>query len=254
MNTVNIKHLLTIQRDETIFSVIGRMEILIQYCKEIKRYHHLIPFLEAYVHITKQVAKKMVIHKHFFADTKLLQEIDIRFAKTYFEPMLVYIKTGRKMKPWVTYLTYSEKKHAIPFVSMLLGINAHINSDLCTTLVSMKYKQKKDFFIINDILLDALSEVLEFLVIREHDFLSLGGIGLRKFSRKEYRKTVGAWRTQTYKNAQKIMKKGVPNYKSTLHDQTERMAEDIVDLIEGALHLHGLTHFTNDINKLRVRI
>src|SRR3989338_3885961 len=99
-----------------------------------KQYKNLVPFLETYYLITKSVADKQFSSKSFFAKPGQLSKLDVYFASLYFIPLKSYLESGKKVKPWKIYFDYCERKDGIPFVQMFLGINAHINADLSSSI------------------------------------------------------------------------------------------------------------------------
>ena len=129
---MNFRQVLQIKdlKSETIFDVIGRMEVLLEYFKSKPRHKNLVPFLETYYLITKAVAEKQLKHPKFFRDPKSLGKLDVDFANLYFKPLKIYLETGRTVKPWQKYFEYCEQKNGLPFLQMFLGMNAHINADL----------------------------------------------------------------------------------------------------------------------------
>ncbi|MDP3741669.1 MAG: DUF5995 family protein, partial [bacterium] len=181
MDKDQLTKILTIKdlQRETIFDIVGRMKVLLEFFKRNPRHKNLVPFLKTYYLITKSVAERRLERKKYFADTTGLDRLDAHFADLYFRPLREYLLRGKMKKPWQTYFKYCERKDGIPFVQMLLGINAHINSDLLTSIVDLKYGNRKDFLTINIILKEEIPDVMKFLVRVDHDLYGLGVLVFR---------------------------------------------------------------------------
>src|SRR4051794_10601152 len=52
--------------NESIFSVIGRMEVLLEYFEDQPKYHPLVPFLQTYYYVTKAIARSRLARRRFF--------------------------------------------------------------------------------------------------------------------------------------------------------------------------------------------
>lgn len=234
---------------ESIFNVIGRMEILIEHFSENKIYHHLLPFLNTYYLVTKAVVKKYTSEKNFFTNTKDLERLDVYFASLYFTPLLKFIETGTAPKPWETYFKYTSND-GIPFLQLILGINAHINSDLYFSLSKLNYNYEKDFFRVNDILQEVIPESMKFL-IKEHDLIGFGSIFFKDFIEKEFHLVIENWRSEAWANF-KIHSDG--NIRHKLNDKTEKMGEELISLINELYHLKNLSTDLNKINNLSSKI
>lgn len=167
-------------RAESIYSIVGRMKVLLEYLERHRSLRNLIPFLETYYVITKTVAERRLEKKDTFKDIQQLEKLDIYFAQLYFEPIKKFLLNSTRLKPWQTYLNYCEKP-GIPFLQMLLGINAHINGDLFTSLVKLKYREKSDYWKINKILEEEIPVIMKFLAYVDHDVYGLGGVIFKNF-------------------------------------------------------------------------
>lgn len=90
---------------ETIYGVLGRMEVLLDYFKQNERHHGLVPFLEVYYLVTKAVAEKRVLEEAFFDDFPSMERLDMHFASLYFRPLRRFLATGRPPRPWQRYFS-----------------------------------------------------------------------------------------------------------------------------------------------------
>lgn len=203
MNKAELRRLLTITNPEreTIFGVIGRMEILLDMFQKEQTTRSFLPFLKTYYFVTKAAAEKYIQKKHFFLNIREYEILDIYFASLYFKPLHAFLVENKYNVPWQTYFIYCNKKAGIPFLQMLLGINAHINANLYTALVDLKYKNQRDFFLVNDILQEVFPEVIHFMAFTEHDIFSAGGLILKKLYLSEFHTVIEKWRSEAWANA-----------------------------------------------------
>lgn len=233
MNKSRLHEVLTIknQEKEKIVSVIGRMELLLEFFNENKKYHSLIPFLTTYYLVTKAVTAKYITHKHYFQKIEDLENLDVYFASLYFTPLLAFLESGVKHKPWETYFSYCTQPHSSPFLQILLGINAHINTDLYASLVHLEFNNQKDYSRINDILGEVLPQVMKFLFVSEHDFFGLGGIIFTRFIQREFHKVIVGWRKDAWANAMQTNAKNQRTYYRTIENDTESLASELINII-----------------------
>ncbi len=232
LNTARLNDLFNIKEGEDIFGIVGRMATMLEYFKNNRKYKNLIPFLNTYYIVTKAVAVKSIEDKCCFNDIKKLDKLDEYFASLYFKPMLQYLENEEMQKPWQTYLKYctSKKRFRISFLEMILGINAHINCDLVISLVDLKYNEQSDFLIINRILNEVTTEVLRFLAYNDLDIIGFSGIVFKELVKNEFEKIIVMWRDNAWKNAKKIIQEEPENYKEKLSNETEKIAEKLIDI------------------------
>lgn len=251
-NQARLGELLTISDPSavTIFDVIGRMEVLLDLFQQSPRHGSLIPFLKTYYLVTKTVAEKYTTHRHFFSRVEDLQALDVHFASLYFTPLLAYLETGTPTKPWQTYFGYCEREPGIPLVQLLLGINAHINTDLYASLVSLDYTNEKDYQTINTILHEITPLVIRYLATSEHDVIAVGGLFMKDFVAKEFSRVIVKWRTAAWDNAQRPPTESA--YPSIV-DQTETLASELIEVFSKRYHTDP-RHTISSINKLAVTL
>ncbi len=243
----NLDKILSIKSDETIYSVIGKMEILLEFFNSNKNYSSLKPFLETYLLITKSVAEKYSLKKSIFQNLSQLQDLDIFFAKLYFQPLLKYLKNKEKDKPWKTYFEYSEQENGIPIIQLMLGINAHINTDLFNSLKKVNYKSEADFFLVNNLLLESIPQVMRLLLVK-HDPVGFGGMIFKNFIEKEFHLIIETWRSNAWANYK------LKNNENLITENTEKMGKEIINTITNIYNLHkpfGILHLNQiSVNKI----
>lgn len=221
---------------ESVYGVVGHMQLLQDYFFKHQKYHGLIPFLHTYYTVTKAVASKTD-----FKNPTALEQLDIHFASLYFNPIQQFLNTQTEhISPWKTYFSYCKKAKGNAFLEMLLGINAHINSDLAVTLYELPYREYDDFQRINTILSDVIPEVMKFLAKEYHNLFALGGIVFPHFAHDEFTDIVVRWRMQAWNNAQRLQQLPQAEAISSLHAQTENIAERLIHLFSSPIHF--LTH------------
>lgn len=235
---------------ETIFDVVGRMKVLLEFFKRNKKYKNLAPFLKTYYLVTKSVAERRVEHKSYFSNPAAMDHLDVYFADLYFRPLKAYLLRRALVKPWQTYFRYCEKKDGIPFVQMLLGINAHINSDLLTSVINLRYDDRKDFLVINKILKEEIPDVMKFLVKVDHDMYGLGALVFRDFALREFRNVIVHWRETVWKNSQKIDQRKYFQIKRGVLTQTEDIGREIIRIFENLPDISQTSKLLSKMNQL----
>ena len=182
----------------------------------------LLPFLDAYIKITEGVIDEK--SKGHFEEPDKLTELDIRFAELYLDAMKAYLEGGEKKQPWKTYLDYIERDNSKPVVELLLGINAHINSDLTQVLWEQEYDNLNDFKQINLVLRRSLYPVMVKIGVERHDvelFTLMGALPMSWTGLKR----VQSWRSYSLKNSKK------PNFNlEEIRELTEKNAKNIIEL------------------------
>ncbi len=241
-------------KTETIYGVIGRMEVMLEFFRKSHKYQGLIPFLETYYLITRAVAERSVQHKNFFKDQKQLECLDVIFASLYFQPLYQFLKTKHCVKPWQTYFRYCQEKNGIPFLQMLLGINTHINADLFSAVVMLDYNNRRDFLKINQVLEEEIPNVMKFLAFEDHDLFGISALIFRKFVTQEFKKIIAKWRLQVSKNADKANRKNLSQYQKFLFRESENVGEQLITIFQNAVHAKQLPIFTSKLHSLKVAL
>ena len=105
------------------------------------------------------VAVKQGILNNAFQDGKRMEDLDIIFATRYFDAWNAYINNQPCSKGWQSTLDACQNSTLIVLQHLILGINTHINLDLCIAAAQCCpgneiYALEKDFEKINDIIED----------------------------------------------------------------------------------------------------
>ncbi len=255
MNQTKVSRLLSIGNVEgsDMYDVIGRMKVLLEFFKRQKRYKNLTPFLKTYHLITKSVAERSLEDNNFFKNPMALNHLDVHFANLYFRPLKYYLVNNRMVRPWQTYFRYCERADGIPFLQMLLGINAHINSDLLTSVIMLQYQYKSDFLKINKILKDEIPDVMKFLAFVDHDLYGYGALVFRKFVLHEFKNVIVAWRNQVWQNALLSHARSFSDIQKRVHAQTEALADELIGLFHSG-KFSNFSQVVTRVNKLRVKV
>jgi hypothetical protein len=158
----------------------------------------LLPFLEAYLRITKEV--KELSEQGGFENPEALEDLDLEFGRLYLEPMKDYLENGEKQEPWKTYFEYIERDDSIPLLELALGINSHINADLATAVRKRGYRNRSDFRKVNRILRKNLGPMLRYLALKHRDLASIGVLSFPPLAFKGLSR-IEDWRDLTWSNA-----------------------------------------------------
>jgi len=248
-----ILEIITIEdlKEENIFGIIGRMEMLLEFFKENKEFNSHIPFLKTYSLVTKNVSEKNLKKKEYYKDHEKMGHLDVYFAHLYFKALIPYLKSKKRVKPWQTYYKYCEHESVFSLLNILIGINAHINTDLCTTLVHENYTIKQDFLAINKILEEVIPSLMKYLFVEEKDIFGFGGIVFKEFTKKEFSRIIVKWRLNTWSNAMKLRKN--PKLKKELEFKTEALSKELIKIFQETIPLKPM-EFLNRINCLEVNL
>lgn len=250
-----ITELLSIDlKQDSIFDVIGKMEVSIGILEDMDEFEHINAFLKTYYYVTKNVATAYYNNKEQYEDYQELERLDVLFANKFFQPLLSYLNHQEKISPWQNFFEYNQSKYNIPFLQMLLGINAHINADLPMTLYEMKIDSDTDYQLINKILLETTPEVMQNLAFHEHDIFGAGGMVLKAFIEAEFNRIVVKWRNDAWANYQRLLTHDDPQIgRKQLNILTENIAGQLIELFSArsALKLH---QFTDKLHELEVLI
>ncbi|MEO6729083.1 MAG: DUF5995 family protein [Candidatus Dojkabacteria bacterium] len=250
-----LSRLLTIDLEtETIFGIIGRMESLTDIFHKNSEYNHLIPFLKTYKAVTQGVEDHLTLEKNFYNNPRQMEKLDVYFASLYFFPLKQYLETGSEKSPWKVYFDFCESGPNIPFVQLLLGINAHINADLYTTLLKLDYIESEDFEKVNSILSELIPGIMSYLAFEEKDIYGLGGMVLKNLYANEFKNIIVRWSTDAWYNYKKSKEQGV-DHTQKIREQTEILADQIVILWQELLTKPSSTlKFLANLENLSVRL
>ncbi|MFS8131145.1 MAG: DUF5995 family protein [Candidatus Dojkabacteria bacterium] len=250
-----VSRLLTIDlKKETLFGLIGRMESLKDLFYSQSEYNHLIPFLKTYIAVTRSVQNHLSINKNFYKEPRLMEQLDVFFASLYFSPLKQYLEKSIEKSPWKIYFDFCENGSDIPFIQLLLGVNAHINADLYTTLIKLDYEVEEDYMKINEVLAGLIPDIMKYLAFEERDIFGLGGMVLKDLYEKEFRNIIIRWRIDTWENFKKSKAEG-KDHTLKIRDQTEILATQIVLLWDELFTKPATTlTFLEHLENLSVRL
>lgn len=254
INKTHLKNLLLIKdlKKETIYSVIGRMEALLSIFHSNSELNHLIPFLQTYLFVTKRVNQKMFIKSGTYKNYRAMEFLDIYFASLYFKPLYEYLVNNKFSKPWMNYFTYCEIEFDSPFTQVLLGINVHINADLCQSIVDLRFDDDYDYELVNQILLETVSETMKYLAINEKDPFGLAGIFLNDFYKNEFDQVIVKWRNNALLNSTKVRED--PKVMKEIQEKTDELGNTIVRLWENFYKPSNAITLLSQINSLEVLV
>jgi hypothetical protein len=111
-------------------------------------------FNRAYLIVTKQI--NSANQDGLFNDSKLMDKLEINFARQYFDALNHYVDHGELPGAWKRVTSgWFQQKHPAS-LSLLLGASAHINYDLANSLGAVIHKPSAfegDYFKVNQLLM-----------------------------------------------------------------------------------------------------
>lgn len=239
-------------KHETIYGIIGKMEVLLDFFEKTPQYHGLIPFLMTYYLVTKTSAERYIRYKHYFWNLRDHEILDVYFASLYFKPLFTFLDTGVCLPPWKHYFEYCRKPGGIPILQILLGINAHINTDLYSSIVHLQYKHQRDYFLVNDILQEVTPQVMQFLAFEKKDLFGFTGLAMRDFIINEFHLVIERWRSEAWMNAAYTTPKNKQHMYGDIVCRTEVIAEHLIRNVSDAYHLKNLSSVLAKLNALSI--
>ncbi|WEK54100.1 MAG: DUF5995 family protein [Candidatus Cohnella colombiensis] len=130
---------------------------------------HRVVFQRVYLLMTKEMKRRL--EDGFFHDSEWMERVLVGFAQYYFEALDAYEKESLCPPAWKLALAQAQDKRGFVLQDALLGINAHINSDLPLVLHAILdqdndwsdsrvlYRRRQDHDRINDVLSDLVDQV-----------------------------------------------------------------------------------------------
>jgi hypothetical protein len=137
----------------TIDGVISQLDDIIEW--SIVHKSRMGYFAALYRRMT--IAVKQGIIENFFQDGKRMEQLDIIFASRYWVARDAYLNKQSCPNAWQTVFDATENSSLIVLQHLLLGVNTHINLDLCIAAAECCpgdsiYSLQSDFEKINDII------------------------------------------------------------------------------------------------------
>jgi hypothetical protein len=245
------------QNMHSIAAVIQRMEESIELYKKEPQQASLVVFLYTYYLVTRNVARAYTEDPQTFQHFSKVEQLDIHFAQLYFSPAEAYIQNGQLLTPWRTYFEYCSQKYTIPFVRLLLGINAHINADLAMSVAACGYTERNDYLTVNSILHSTIPDVMTFLVHEERDIVGAYGLFFRRFIQNGFERVIVQWREDAWKNGH-LYREATPDkqplLQKELYRQTEQVAQEIIRTFYSPKHLSLPWKMRKRLELLRVSL
>ena len=198
---------------------------------------HRVVFHHVYLLITKEMQNRLL--SDFFLDPVWMERVLVGFAHYYFNAMDAY-EAGLTCPPaWELAFRLASEKQSLVLQDALLGINAHINSDLPMVIylilkedqtwpdARIMLRRRQDHDLINDILNDLIDSVQDELAhhygrfIRMIDFM----LGRRDESFSAFILT--HCRTNVWHNTELLLDTSDENQRSFLRHRIESDAHTI---------------------------
>lgn len=148
----------------TIQEVIYSLQQITRQCRQSSNRAGL--FAALYLRMTQAVAQG--ISQNFFEDGNRMEQLDIVFAKRYLDAFESYSATGTCQPAWKITFDACKSNDLIVFQHLLLGINTHINLDLCIAAATVAPGEKiislgTDFNRINQLIASLADDIQECL-------------------------------------------------------------------------------------------
>jgi hypothetical protein len=137
----------------TIEEVISQLDQIIEW--SISNKSRIGYFATLYRRMT--VAVQQGINNNIFQDGKRMEQLDVRFANRYFFAWNAYSNKQQCSGAWTLAFDACENPGLICLQHLILGINTHINLDLCIATAEVCpgdkiYDLESDFNKINDVI------------------------------------------------------------------------------------------------------
>lgn len=119
-------------------------------------------FNRAYIIITSKIYRAN--QSGYFKLSRLMDELEVNFAKYYFEALNRYVESGALPGPWQQVNAGWLHRFHPSSLSLMLGANAHINHDLPRALqdtITDQAQFKNDYFKVNQLLLESSRWILD---------------------------------------------------------------------------------------------
>ena len=224
MPSEEIEEALHIRDTDDMDDLIKKMNRLEEFYNDNERFNGFSPFIRVYRDITVDVND--LYAKNAFNNPELMEELDLVFAEQYLKRMRSFILHGEKQTPWKHYIEYCTREDRYESLSMILGINAHINGDLLHSINHVGLEDAADYNRVNSILDKHLSENIHYLILQEHDRLAFYAELVKPVTRYELHETIIQWREDIWSYRRYEADTVEPLFETA----AEKMAEQIIDL------------------------
>lgn len=144
-------------------------------------------FNKTYFIITKSVYAKF--STGFFSSETTMRDLDINFARYYFDALKMYIDNKPTTPSWEVMFDFCKKDDSLPLIYLALGVNAHVNNDLGMSMYDVVKSEdfKSDFFKVNPVIYKSINEVI-------------AEVRLSKFYKLFMQILIFHWRNNAWKN------------------------------------------------------
>ncbi|MEI7603506.1 MAG: DUF5995 family protein [bacterium] len=192
----------------------------------------LSSFNKTFIIILKNIKKKAL--SGAFIEFSQIEYFFVRSADYYFYSLKNYVTGLKCSRPWKIFFDKCKKSTSPSFINLILGMNAHINSDYIYTLndVHKDGSFLTDYEKVNDIISESINEIVLQTAdkdIIENDYSKKTNISYSLF----FNIIVKRWRAEAWKN--------YLNYKKKLIGE-----KDIESSAENtAMNICHITHFSN---------
>lgn len=169
----------------------------------VEQLEQLINFNHTYLIITKNVKNSM--KKDLFDHPKFLEQFDTVFAGYYLRALRAYIRDDPAPPAWTFACDKARRRQCSAFITMALGVNAHVNNDIAQVLndTSPADIVRRDYNRINSIIAESIDEVIDELSDQSSRFGPRNRM-LRPLYKMIMHLLIIIWRTMAWKNYKKL--------------------------------------------------
>jgi hypothetical protein len=163
----------------------------------------LINFNHTYLIITKNV--KNAMKKNLFDHPEFLEQFDTVFADYYLRALRAYIRKTPAPPAWIFACDKAHKRQCSAFITMALGVNAHVNNDIAQVLRDTEPSDevRRDYNLINSIIASSIDEVIDELSEETNRFGPRNML-LRPLYKIIMHILIIVWRTTAWNNYKKL--------------------------------------------------
>jgi hypothetical protein len=191
---------------------------------------HRAVFTTTYITLTEQLRAAAVARPSKFLDLPYLYREVRNFAAYYFRSIRRN-DLGKPVPPaWEIAFDVARNAEANAAQDMLLGINAHVQSDMAFVLASMGLvdkggrSRKPDHDVTNEVLADAYQRVIDRVAQRYDPILLTTNASWNPVEDIAALEMVKGWREMVWRNAERLINAHSPGERAQVGDSIEQQA------------------------------
>lgn len=203
------------------------------------RCDHNAAFLFMYLQVTDGVAGRGT---RIFRDQGYLNHLDAVFAELYFRAFDAFRRGDLERVPaaWRVAFDTADHRAVTGLGDMLIGMNAHISRDLPFALARIGLETaegrsgKPDFDRVNGLLQEVQGPMLRRASERYDATIATFTVPALEFSSADTADLLGAWRSEAWRNARKLLAARTPGERAAVARRIDREAEKRARILQAA--------------------